>query len=457
MKQDESSLLYRRDGTSLKVVIRVDFRARHEANEARVFKTAKIEIGAGKSAGAKEVFLVDEPMIAAIGVGLPVKEPRGSMIIDIGGGTTEVAIIALADIVYCQAVRIGGHRFDEAIVDYLKKTKKLIALGTEAKKMLGKTPELIVTIKPLRSGVISDFDATSAMISRFVHDVHSTGSSLPLAFSRPRVVIGIPSAVTEVQRRAVWEAALSAGAREAFLIEEPMAAAIGEGISVFAPTGKMVVDIGGGTTEIAIISLGGIVVSRSLKIAGDDMDEAIMHYIRLRHGLLLGEKTVEDIKIKLGSAYERPKRKKTRTNDEEKKEDDLVDSFKEIVVTDTKDDNRAAIVRGRDLESGLPKSLRVTEVEIREALSPIISKIVESVADVLEEAPPELTADILENGILLTGGGSMLYGLDQLIVDRTHIPVIRSEDPLTTVVRGTGKVLEDEELLNRVKVIGGLR
>jgi rod shape-determining protein MreB len=214
---------------------------------------------------------------------------------------------------------------------------------------------------------------------------------------------------------------------------------------------------GRGTTEIAIISLGGIVVSRSLKIAGDDMDEAIMHYIRLRHGLLLGEKTVEDIKIKLGSAYERPKRKKTRTNDEEKKEDDLVDSFKEIVVTDTKDDNRAAIVRGRDLESGLPKSLRVTEVEIREALSPIISKIVESVADVLEEAPPELTADILENGILLTGGGSMLYGLDQLIVDRTHIPVIRSEDPLTTVVRGTGKVLEDEELLNRVKVIGGLK
>lgn len=329
---------------------------------------------------------------------------------------------------------------EPSIIAIHKKTKKIIALGSEAKKMLGKTPELIVTVKPLRSGVISDFDATSAMISRFVHDVHSTGSSLPLAISRPRVVIGIPSAVTEVQRRAVWEAALSAGAREAFLIEEPMAAAIGEGVSVFAPTGKMVVDVGGGTTEIAVISLGGIVVSRSLKTAGDDMDGAIAHYIRLRHGLLLGEKTVEDLKIKLGSAYERPRRKK---KDDEVEKDEEKD--------------KAAIVRGRDLETGLPKSLRVTEVEVREALAPIISKIVESVADVLEEAPPELTADILENGILLTGGGSLLYGLDKLIVDRTHIPVIRSEDPLTTVVRGTGKVLEDQELLNRVKVIGGLK
>ncbi len=335
---------------------------------------------------------------------------------------------------------------EPSIIAIHKKTKKIIALGSEAKKMLGKTPELIVTVKPLRSGVISDFDATSAMISRFVHDVHSTGSSLPLAISRPRVVIGIPSAVTEVQRRAVWEAALSAGAREAFLIEEPMAAAIGEGVSVFAPTGKMVVDVGGGTTEIAVISLGGIVVSRSLKTAGDDMDGAIAHYIRLRHGLLLGEKTVEDLKIKLGSAYERPRRKPSSAKATEGQE-----------VEFEKADNKAAIVRGRDLETGLPKSLRVTEVEVREALAPIISKIVESVADVLEEAPPELTADILENGILLTGGGSLLYGLDKLIVDRTHIPVIRSEDPLTTVVRGTGKVLEDQDLLNRVKVIGGLK
>jgi rod shape-determining protein MreB len=254
------------------------------------------------------------------------------------------------------------------------------------------------------------------------------------------VVVGIPSGVTEVEKRAVEDATVNAGARQAFLIEEPMAAAIGEGVSVFAPTGKMVVDIGGGTTEIAVISLGGIVVSRSLKTAGDDMDSAITHYIRLRHGLLLGEKTVEELKIKLGSAYERPRRKKKEDEEKEKTEE-----------------NKAAIVRGRDLETGLPRSLRVTEVEIREALAPTISKIVESVADVLEEAPPELTADILENGILLTGGGSLLYGLDQLIVDRTHIPVIRSDDPLTTVVRGTGRVLEDDELLNRVKVIGGLK
>lgn len=337
---------------------------------------------------------------------------------------------------------------EPSVIAIHKKTKKVIALGTEAKKMLGKTPESIITVKPLRSGVISDFDATSAMISRYIADVHSMGSPLPLAISRPRVVIGIPSAVTEVQRRAVWEAALSAGAREAFLIEEPMAAAIGEGISVFAPTGKMVVDIGGGTTEIAVISLGGIVVSKSLKVAGDEMDAAITHYIRLRHSLLLGERTVEDLKIKLGTAYERGTKKRVKTDKEDEKD---------LLKVEKEDGNRVAIVRGRDLESGLPKSLKVTEDEVREALSPVISKIIEAVADVLEESPPELTSDILENGILLTGGGSLLYGLDKLIVDRTHIPVIRSDDPLTTVVRGTGKVLEDDRLLDRVKVIGGLK
>lgn len=330
---------------------------------------------------------------------------------------------------------------EPSVVAIHKKTKKVIALGTEAKKMLGRTPESIVTIRPLRGGVISDFDATSAMIKRFIEDVHSSGSALPMILSRPRVVIGIPSSVTEVQRRAVWEAALSAGARDAYLIEEPMASAIGEGISVFAPTGKLVVDIGGGTSEIAVISLGGIVVSRSLKVAGDDMDQAIGHYIRLKHGLLLGEKTIEDLKIKLGTAYERPKRK---SKSDEKNDDD-----KEV-------NEKIAVVRGRDLETGLPKSLRVTEEEVREALAPVVAKIIENVSDVLEEAPPELTADIMENGILLTGGGSLIYGLDKLIVDRTHIPVIRSDDPLTTVVRGTGKVLEDEKLLNRVKVIGGL-
>lgn len=358
---------------------------------------------------------------------------------------------------------------EPSIVAIHKKTKKVIALGTEAKKMLGKTPDSIVTVKPLRGGVISDFDATSAMIARFIQDIHSVGSILPLALSRPKVVIGIPSSVTEVERRAVWEAALNAGAREAFLIEEPMAAAIGEGISVFAPTGKMVADIGGGTTEIAVISLGGIVVSRSLKVAGDEMDQAIAHYIRLRHGLLLGEKTVEELKIKLGTAYERSVKRKAKSSGQESEKlavtentEKSADDTEEISVSSVdKSVNsevaRVAIVRGRDIETGLPKSLRVTEVEVREALSPVVTKIVEAVADVLEEAPPELTSDILENGILLTGGGSLLYGLDKLIVERTHIPVVRSEDPLTTVVRGTGKVLEDEQLLNRVKVIGGLK
>ena len=337
---------------------------------------------------------------------------------------------------------------EPSIVAIHKKTKKVIAVGTEAKKMLGKTPESIVTIKPLSGGVISDFDITTSMLSEYIKTVHDMEASmLPTALSRPKVVIGIPSSVTEVQRRAVWEAALSAGAREAFLIEEPMAAAIGEGISIFQPTGKMVVDIGGGTTEVAVISLGGIVVSKSMQLAGDDMDKAISHYIRLKHGMLLGEKTVEELKIKLGSAYESSgKGKAERGKFAGGKKNDFSERLEKM-----------AVVRGRDIESGLPKSIRITEVEIREALSPIVAKIIEGIVDVLEEAPPELTADILEQGILLTGGGSQLLGLDSLIVERTHIPVIRSDDPLTTVVRGAGKVLEDDQLLDRVKVIGGLK
>lgn len=327
---------------------------------------------------------------------------------------------------------------EPSIVAIHKKSKKVIAIGSEAKKMLGKTPATIITVRPLKGGVISDFDATEAMIAHYIQQVHQFGSYLPRILARPRVVIGIPSAVTEVERRAVWEAALSSGAREAFLIEEPMAAAIGENISVFQSTGVMVVDVGGGTTEIAIISLGGIVVSKSLKLAGDDMDQAILHYIRLRHGLLIGEKTAEDMKIKIGSAYELRVRSKG-------------------AGVKSKVEEKMAIVRGRDLETGLPRSIRISESEIREALSPIITQIIEGIADVIEESPPELLGDILERGILLTGGGANLSGLDQLIVERTHMPVIVSEDPLTTVVRGTGKVLEDESILSRVKVTGGLK
>lgn len=325
---------------------------------------------------------------------------------------------------------------EPSIVAMHKKTKEVIAIGSEAKKMLGKTPANIITVRPLRGGIIADFDATAAMITHYIKEVHEVNTKLPRSFIHPKVVIGIPSAVTEVQRRAVWEAALAAGAREAFLIEEPMAAAIGAGVSVFQPTGVMVVDIGGGTTEIAVISLGGIVVNRSLKVAGDDMDGAILHYVRLKHGLLLGEKTAEDVKIKIGSAY-MGKGQKTKAKE-------------------NKDEN-IAVVRGRDLETGLPKSLRLNETEVREALAPVLSQIVEGVADVLEEAPPELTADILEHGILITGGGALLAEIDKLIMDRTHIPVLIAEDPLTTVVRGTGKVLEDQQLLQRVKVTGGLQ
>ena len=327
---------------------------------------------------------------------------------------------------------------EPSVVAMHKKTKKVIAIGTEAKKMVGKTPPSIITVSPLKGGVIADFDATLAMISHYIQAVHEVGNPLPVAWSRPRVVIGIPSSVTEVERRAVWEAALAAGARESYLIEEPMAAAIGEEISVFSPTGVMIVDIGGGTTEIAIISLGGIVVSKSLKTAGQEMDSAIVHYVRLRHGLLMGESTAEDVKIKIGSAYD----KRQAKNDKQK---------------EGRGAEKMAVVRGRDIETGLPKSLRLTEVEVREALAPVMSEIMEAISDVLQEAPPELTNDILTHGILLTGGGSLLSGLDQLIVERTRIPVVLSEDPLTSVARGVGKVLENDELLQRVKVVGGLK
>lgn len=344
---------------------------------------------------------------------------------------------------------------EPSVVAMHKKTKKVIAIGTEAKRMVGKTPATIITVRPLRGGVIADFDATLAMISFYIQKVHEVGSTLPLAFSRPRVVIGIPSAVTEVERRAVWEAALSAGARQAYLIEEPMASAIGENISVFSPKGIMVVDIGGGTTEIAIISLGGIVVGKSLRIAGDEMDLAIAHYIRLRHGLLIGERTAEDLKINIGSAYQKnPKSQIPSVRPASQRGEQAQDKNQK---TDEKHHEKMAVVRGKDIETGLPKSLRVTEMEVREALSPVLSQIIDSIADILEEAPPELTSDILEHGVLLTGGGSKLPGLDNLIVERTHIPVIRSEDPMTSVVRGTGKVLEDDALLERVKVIGGLK
>lgn len=341
---------------------------------------------------------------------------------------------------------------EPSVVVKHKTTKKVMALGSEAKRMIGKTPMNLLAIRPLRDGVISDLDATEAMLSFYIQKIHETPGLIP-KMARPRTVIGIPSGVTEVERRAVWEAALRAGSREAFLIEEPMAAAIGSGVAIDEPTGMMVVDIGGGTTEIAVISLGGIVVNKSLRIAGDEMDEAIINYIRLRHGLLLGEKTAEEVKVQIGSAFQATTNKKQLTTN---KSDNKLEVRSEKLAVN-RSSERVMVVRGRDLESGLPRSLRITESEVREALSPVISQIIEAIAEVLEETPPELLSDILERGIILTGGGALLSGMDRLIVERTKMPVVVTDDPLTTVVRGCAKVLEDSVLLRQVRVTGGLR
>lgn len=319
---------------------------------------------------------------------------------------------------------------EPSVVAIHKKTRQVLAIGAEAKRMLGRTPAVIEAIRPLRDGVISDFDTTEAMLKHFIQRVHQTPVSTGLfkipRIARPRVVIGIPSGVTEVERRAVQDAALSAGARQAFLIEEPMAAAIGAGLKIEEPEGNFIVDIGGGTTEIAVISLGGLVLNRSLRVAGDELDQDIINYMRMRYGVLIGERTAEDIKIELGSAI-------------------------------TQDHEKEAVVRGREIATGLPRSIRVSASEIREALSGTIMQIVNNIHEVLEETPPELLSDILERGILLTGGGALIRGLDKRISDETKMPVLVAEDPLTTVVRGCAKVLDDLDLLSKVKVTGGLR
>lgn len=300
-----------------------------------------------------------------------------------------------------------------------KKSKKVLAIGSAAKKMVGKTPVTIEAIRPLKDGVIADFDATAAMLSHYIKKVHESGTAIP-KIPRPRVVIGIPSGVTEVERRAVVDAALSAGARKAYLTEEPMAAAIGADLPVEDPTGHFIVDIGGGTAEIAAISLGGIVLGRSIRIAGDEMDEAIMNYFRLKYSLLLGQPTAEDIKIKIGSAA----------------------PIKEKFMT----------VRGRDLETGLPKSKKISSDEVREALTPIIQEIVGHIKDTLEEAPPELVSDIIKHGIVMAGGGSLIPGIDQLVREATQTKVVIAEDPLTCVARGCGKLLADPRLLKKLNI-----
>lgn len=312
-----------------------------------------------------------------------------------------------------------------SVVARQKKTKKVLAIGSEAKKMVGKTPQEIEAIRPLRDGVIADFDLAEAMLSYYIRKIHDSPGIIP-KLPRPKVVIGIPSGVTEVERRAVQDAALTAGARSAFLIEEPIAAAIGTGIDIEAPIGSLVVDIGGGTTEIALISLGGIVINKCLRVAGDEMDEAIVNYARLKYGLLIGLPTAEEVKIQIGSAYKLTKEDQT-------------------------------VIRGRDLASGLPQSLKMSSEEIREALNSVVQQILTGVEDVVEEAPPELISDILKGGIMMAGGGAQLRGLDKLIAEETKMPVWVADDPMTAVVRGCGQLLENDKLLKKVRVVRGLR
>lgn len=316
---------------------------------------------------------------------------------------------------------------EPSVVARQKKTKQILAIGSDAKRMMGKTPVLIEAFRPLKNGVIADFDATEAMLRHYINIVHENPKSIIPKIPRPRVVLGIPSGVTEVERRAVQDAALSAGARIAYLIEEPMAAAIGAGLPVEEARGNMIVDIGGGTTEIAVISLGGIVLNHSIRLAGDEMDAAIVTYVRLKHSLLLGLSSAETTKIAIGSAFP---------------------SIRE---------DKHTVVRGRDLENGLPKSVKLTSSEVREAMAPVINQIIEMIDETVEEIPPELVGDILEQGITLAGGGALIGGIDKAIAEATKMPVWVASDPLTCVVRGAAKVLSNEKLLQKVKVTGGLK
>ena len=303
---------------------------------------------------------------------------------------------------------------EPSIVAIDQKSNQTLAVGSEAKRMLGRTPGNIIAVRPLRDGVIANFDVTETMIRYFIEKVHKRAW-----FINPKIIIGVPSGITEVEKRAVLDAAMHAGASEAYLIEEPMAAAIGAGLPVSEPTGSMVVDIGGGTTDVAVIALGGIVVSKSIRVAGDKMDAAIIGHCRDNYRLLIGERTAEEIKIKIGNAFNEP-------------------------VEETME------IRGRDLVTGLPKIFTISSSEIREALSETVKTIISAVRDVLEITPPELSSDIMEKGICLAGGGALLKGLDKQISKETDIKVYVTEDPLSCVAYGTGKALEEIHILKKV-------
>lgn len=334
--------------------------------------------------------------------------------VDLGTSNTKIAVCGKGTVVREPTV-VASH----------KKTKQIIAIGTEARKMLGKTPASIVAARPLANGVINDLELAEALLKHFIKKIHQSPSSFP-KIPRPKVVLAVPSGATEVERRALSDAAVNAGAREAYLLEEPMAAALGARLAIDEPNGNMIVDIGGGTTEIAIISLGGIVVCKSLRIAGMEMDEEIISYVRSRYNLLLGIKTAEEIKIAHGSAYPAIKESKVQ-------------------------------VYGRDLATGLPTSVQVSTGEIREALSNTLHEIVEGIKETIEDSPPELVNDVAKNGIYLSGGSSLLKGLPQFIAKETKIPVVLVEDPLTTVVKGTSRVLENKNIFKKLVTAGALK
>ncbi|MBI5195807.1 MAG: rod shape-determining protein [Nitrospirae bacterium] len=304
---------------------------------------------------------------------------------------------------------------EPSVVAIQRDTGKVIAVGTEAQRMLGKTPANIVAMRPLKDGVIADFDKTGEMLKYFIRKVHNRKS-----FVSPRIVIGVPSGITQVEQRAVKDSAEASGAREIYLVEEPMAAAIGVGLPIGEPTGNMIVDIGGGTTDVAVISLHGIVYSKAVRVGGDKMDEAIVNYIKSKAKTLIGDRTAEQIKRQIGSAFK-------------------VD-----------DENRAMDIKGRDLVSGIPRSITIFEDEIREAINEPVTMIVNTIKAALENTPPELAADIVDRGIVLAGGGALLRGLDMLLKHTTGLPVIVAEDPLCAVVNGVGRVLDDLDILKRI-------
>lgn len=302
---------------------------------------------------------------------------------------------------------------EPSVVAIDKYTKQVLAVGEDAKKMIGRTPGNIVAIRPLKDGVIADFDVTQEMLKYFIRKATQKKSLF-----QPRVVVCVPSGVTEVEKRAVEEATIQAGAKDAFLIEEPMAAAIGAGLPVQEPTGSMVVDIGGGTTEVAVISLGGIVTSKSIRVGGDELDNYIVNFVKKEYSLMIGERTAEEVKISIGSALD--------TNE-----------------------LGAMEIRGRDLVSGLPKTIEITSREIFEALREPVNNIIDAIKSTLEKTPPELSSDVMETGIVLTGGGALLHGLDRLITYETGIPVRVADAPLDCVALGTGKALESIEILKK--------